>query len=107
MRWVQGIHGETSTTIHASLYDGYLERRNPMTGRDLILHILKNNLENEPVFEDGKFIGFITIGEAASKMNVGLATIAAWISSGRIDCVLIGGTVYVPCNFELPLDVDG
>lgn len=78
-----------------------------MTGRDLILHILKNNLENEPVFEDGKFIGFITIGEAASKMNVGLATIAAWISSGRIDCVLIGGTVYVPCNFELPLDVDG
>lgn len=77
-----------------------------MTGRDLILHILKNNLENEPVFEDGRFIGFVTIGEAAVKMNVGVSTIAAWISSGRIDCVLIGGTIYIPYNFNSPLNID-
>ena len=28
-----------------------------MTGRDLIIYILTNNLENEFVFKDGKFIG--------------------------------------------------
>lgn len=77
-----------------------------MTGRDLILHILKNNLENEPVFEDGRFIGFITIGEAASRMNVGIATIYAWIGSGRVDCLVIGGTAYVPCNLSAPIDID-
>lgn len=35
-----------------------------MTGRDLILYILMNNLEDEPVFEEGKFIGFVTDVEA-------------------------------------------
>jgi hypothetical protein len=44
-----------------------------MTGRDLIVYILQNNLENEPVFKDGKFIGFMTEGEAAEKFDVGVA----------------------------------
>ena len=34
-----------------------------MTGRDLIVYILSNNLENEEVFKDGKFIGFIPAQE--------------------------------------------
>ena len=41
-----------------------------MTGRDLIIYILENGLEDEPVFKDGKFIGFITTGEAAVQCNV-------------------------------------
>lgn len=73
-----------------------------MTGRDLIIYIMRNNLENEPVFKDGKFIGFISVGEAAARMNVGTATICAWITQGWLDCIVIGGVVYIPDHFEIP-----
>lgn len=46
-----------------------------MTGRDLILYILTNGLEDKPIYEDGKILGFLTATEAAEKFNVGLATI--------------------------------
>lgn len=72
-----------------------------MTGKDLIIYILTNNLENELVFDNGRFIGFITVGEAAAKMNVGIATIHAWIIQGCIDSVQIGSEVLIPANFEL------
>lgn len=72
-----------------------------MTGKDLIIYILANNLENEPVFNDGKFVGFITAGEAAIRMNVGIATIHAWILQKRIDSITIGNTVYIPADFKL------
>ena len=73
-----------------------------MTGRDLIIYILANNLENEFVFKDGKFIGFVTVQEAAAKMNVGDATIYAWITQGWLNCVVIGGTIYIPADFKAP-----
>lgn len=72
-----------------------------MTGRELILYILANGLENEPIFKDGKFIGFMTVEEAAEKMNVGVATIHAWLSQKRIDGVSVGNAIYIPVNFEL------
>jgi hypothetical protein len=75
-----------------------------MTGRDLIVYILANNLENEPIFKDGKFIGFLTAGEAAAKMNVGVATIYVWVSQKLIDGALIGDTLYIPANFEPPIN---
>lgn len=71
-----------------------------MTGRDLIIYILSNNLENEPVFKDGKFIGFITAGEAAERMNVGVATIYVWVSQKRLDGVIVNNTLYIPADFE-------
>lgn len=74
-----------------------------MTGRDLIVYILKNNLENEQVFKDGKFIGFITVDEAASKTNVGVATVYAWIQQGRLNGIFVGGKVYIPADFESPV----
>ena len=40
-----------------------------MTGRELILYILSNGLENEPVFKDGKFIGFMTEEEARESIK--------------------------------------
>lgn len=75
-----------------------------MTGKDLIIYILANNLENEPVFKDGKFIGFITIGEAASKMDVGMATILAWMNQERIPYELVRGSVFIPADFKSPLE---
>lgn len=72
-----------------------------MTCRDLIIYILSNHLEDEPVFKDGKFVGFITAREAAEKMNVGVATIYVWVTQKRLDGILIGDTLYIPANCKL------
>lgn len=72
-----------------------------MTGRDLIIYILSNNLEDKDIFEDGKLIGFITVGEAAERMNVGVATVYVWIRQKRILGLFIGDEVYIPANFQL------
>lgn len=73
-----------------------------MTGRDLIIYILSNNLENESVFKDGKFVGYMTPREAAAKMNVGVATIYVWIAQGLLNCIVIGGVILIPANSESP-----
>lgn len=72
-----------------------------MTGRDLILYILSNNLEDEPIFNDGKLLGFMTICEAAEKMDVGTATVLTWIKQGRLPHLFIGGFIYIPADFKL------
>lgn len=74
-----------------------------MTGRDLIIYILKNHLEDKPVFEDGKFIGFSTVVEAAEKMNVGIGTIYAWIAQNKLEGVLIKEGYYIPSDSESPM----
>lgn len=75
-----------------------------MTGRDLIVYILANGLENEPVFKNGKFIGFTTTCDVAKETNVGLATVHAWIHQGRLDSVVVNEGIYIPANFTSPLD---
>lgn len=66
-----------------------------MTGRDLIMYILANGLEDEPIFKDGKLIGFMTVEEAAVKYNVGVATMRTWVGLGVISGIKIGDVVYV------------
>ena len=74
-----------------------------MTGRDLIIYILNNHLEDEPVFKDGKLIGFLTVDQAALKFNVGIATIEALIQMGKLSHIQIGDTVYIPeCDDYVP-----
>lgn len=73
-----------------------------MTGRDLIIYILENGLEDEPVYKDGRFMGFVTAAEAAVKMDVGVATIWAWVMQGKLFGLLIGGTMYIPASAERP-----
>lgn len=72
-----------------------------MTGKDLIIYILENNLENEPVFQQGKFIGFVTAGEVAERLNVGVATVYVWVYQKRLEGMLVGGTLYIPADYEL------
>ena len=67
-----------------------------MTGRDLILYILANNLENEPVFKNGKFVGFDTEESFAAKHNVGIETVRVQILMGGIDCFRSGNKIYIP-----------
>lgn len=79
-----------------------------MIGRDLIIYILANNLENERIFENGTFLGFITPTEFASKMGVGVATVFAWIFRGQLEHVKIGSLYLIPADCELTCeDNDG
>lgn len=71
-----------------------------MTCRDLILYILENGLEDEPVFKDGKFIGFLTPNEAAEEVGTGIATIYALAKEGNIPNVMIKEGLYIPVVFR-------
>lgn len=73
-----------------------------MTGRDLIIYILQNDLENNPVFEDGHLLGFMNEVEAAVKFDVGGATIQVWVKLGYLEGFRIGNMLYIPANAEDP-----
>ena len=65
-----------------------------MTGKELILYILQNNLENTTVLEGGFFTGIMTEEEAAVRFNVGVETIRAWYSCKMIKGTQIGDSLY-------------
>ena len=65
-----------------------------MTGKELILYILQNNLEDTVVLKDGVFIGFMTEEEAAVKFGVGIATIRAWYYCEMLKGTQIGDSLY-------------
>lgn len=66
-----------------------------MTGRDLIIYIVQNHLEDAPIDENGRFLNLISTKEAAVKFNVGEATIRIWYQMKGIDGVMIGDTLYI------------
>ena len=65
-----------------------------MTGKELILYILQNNLEDTIVLQDGVFVGFMTEEEAAVKFGVGVATVRAWYHCNMIKGTQIGDSLY-------------
>ena len=66
-----------------------------MTGRDLIIYILENNLENEEIFKDGKMVGFLTVEEAAIKLKTTAATVNALFKLGKLPGFMIGDNIYI------------
>lgn len=72
-----------------------------MTGKDLIIYILANDLENEPVYKDGTFVGFVTVTEAAIRLGVGPVTVHALVSMGKLDYILIGSKMLIMDNDKL------
>ena len=80
-----------------------------MTGRELIIYILENGLEDEPVFKNGTFIGFITPTEMAVKAGVGTATVCAWVHQGSVPSEAVHEGIYIPGDAKLPclLNVSG
>ena len=74
-----------------------------MTGRDLIIYILQNNLEDKQVFDNGVFLGFMNEMEAAIKFEVGIATIRTWYELYMLEGINIGGTLYIPANAKSPV----
>lgn len=65
-----------------------------MTGKELILYILQNNLEDTVVLNGGLFIGFMTEEDAAVKFGVGIATVQAWYNCKWIEGTQIGDSLY-------------
>lgn len=69
-----------------------------MTGRDLIVFILTNHLEDADIFADGKIPGLLTMQEYAVKMNVGPETVHVWTMRGMLDYVVVYDRIYIPAN---------
>lgn len=67
-----------------------------MTGRDLIIYILENHLEDEELFKDGKIPGLLTYEEAAVKFGVEKERIIAWAKLGYLKSFKIYGRSYIP-----------
>ena len=71
-----------------------------MTGRELIMYILENHLEDEPVFQNETFVGYVSDVKFAEILGVGVATVRAWIMMGRIkDAIMIGDAMFVPAIY--------
>lgn len=63
-----------------------------MTGRDLIIYILQNNLEDVEILSPDIFL---TATEAASKLGVGVATVQAWYNMGMVSGFTLDNVLYV------------
>ena len=66
-----------------------------MTGRDLIILILNNHLEDTVVFEDLRSLGLYSIEEAAVKLHIGTESIKAQCSIDAIRHLKIGDETYI------------
>lgn len=67
-----------------------------MTGRELIIYILTNHLEDEVVVETE------SIETVAERMDVGVATVKAWIDLGLFHTITVNDVMYIlPYRKEL------
>lgn len=73
-----------------------------MTGRELVIYIMSNCLEDEEVIKDGVFVGLISEDEVAVKFGVGVGTVRAWATLGRISGTWIHDRLYFLDNVTDP-----
>lgn len=73
-----------------------------MTGRELIIYILQNSLEDNIVIKDGYFVTLMDEAEAAAKFKVGEATIKAWYDCGMLKGTKIGNSIFFKRDIERP-----
>ena len=67
-----------------------------MTGRDLIIYILENGLEDKEVLDGDKILGFETLYGLAEKKETGVETIIALCKMHDVPTVLINNKVCIP-----------
>ena len=67
-----------------------------MTGRDLIIYILENGLEDKEVLDGDKILGFETLYGLAEKKDAGVETIIALCKIHDVPTVLINNKVCIP-----------
>ena len=71
-----------------------------MTGRDLIILIMSNNLEDEEVFNNGRLIGFMNEKEAAVELEVGVDTIYTMYTLGDLKGFELENHLYFPKDIK-------
>lgn len=77
-----------------------------MTGKDLIMFILVNDLEDVEIVDEVLMSSlFMTVAEAAENFGVGIATVDAWINMDRLPSVMVKGTTYIPRNAKNPKEI--
>lgn len=69
-----------------------------MTGRDLIIYILQNHLEDTEIFTDSNHM-FLTVEEAAVKYGTGVAIIKAMVDRNILKGMKIGDA-YLVLNID-------
>ena len=69
-----------------------------MTGRELIIYILQNNLEDKVVIDTE------SVEEVALYYGVGISTVKAWYEMGQIDGIKINDTLYLFRTPRIPLN---
>lgn len=72
-----------------------------MTGRDLIVYILQNNLEDTDVDSIMSSV-FIDEEKVAKKFNVGVATVRTWYALGIIRGFEDQNKLYFPITIKDP-----
>ena len=77
-----------------------------MTCRELIIYILQNNLEDEPVIKNGSFVGFLNEVQVAEKFGVGVETVRIWAKLNMIPHANVDHRWLIPANVESPLEKD-
>lgn len=65
-----------------------------MTGRELIIYILDNNLEDEVVLKDNSIVGLMNEEETAARFGVGVQTVKAWYTCGIVKGTKIGDSIF-------------
>jgi hypothetical protein len=75
-----------------------------MTARELIVYILENHLEDEPVFKNGTFIGFMSEADFAKELGFGVATIRTLFDLKMINGVKIGNELYIPVTQQIDIE---
>lgn len=72
-----------------------------MTGRDMIIYIMQNHLEDDPLFKDGKLLCFTSASEFAKRKDVGVETVRLWVTLGYLDGMFIHDELFIPFNAEI------
>lgn len=65
-----------------------------MTGRDLIIYILQNSLEDEVLLDEDKDLSLMTEEEVAAKNNVSVPTVKAYQELGILKGVKSNNSLY-------------
>lgn len=73
-----------------------------MTGRELILYILNNGLENEEVIKGGVMVGLISEEKVAARFGVGIATVRTWVTLGKLKGIRVGNDLMFLNNVTDP-----
>lgn len=77
-----------------------------MTGRELVVFIMENHLEDTTIFDGNMLPGLMTLDEAAVKWNSGRNTLKALFEMGKIPGVIIDEKIYIHENTKNPFGKD-